>query len=236
MSDYEFWKDLGKIFNAVVSYQEKSIEFNKRFINPWIKIGNVFDRQDRQREEVRAYSQAVEIDPGNAHYRNQSYDEAAIAFRKAMEQNPELGWAYSNLALVYAEQNKNAEAQALYEKSIQLLKDDREKAVSWNRLGNLHRKLNEYELAIKAFQKADELDRENAGFKDAMSESLTQSNSKADESAQNDAIATEPRRTLSIMATQVRLGSSAAMAPSASSSCQPQAALLPTSARNVCAM
>lgn len=199
MSDYEFWKELGKIFNAVVSYQEKSIEFNKRFINPWIKIGNVFDQQDHQQEEVRAYTQAAEIDPfnaqcwidlGNAHYRNQSYDDAVIAFQKAIELNPNMGWSYSNLAVIYAEQNKHLEAKALYEKSIQLLNDDREKAISWNRLGNLHRKLNEYELAIQAFQKADELDRENTGFKDVIGETLAQSKSQTDDPVQIDPIAT----------------------------------------------
>lgn len=199
MSDYEFWKELGKIFNAVVSYQEKSIEFNKRFINPWIRIGNVFDEQDHQREEVRAYKQITEIDPdnaqnwvdlGNACYRNQSYDEAVVAFQKAIELDPNLGWSYSNLALIYAEQNKHVEAKALYEKGISLLKEDCDKAVAWNRLGNLHRKLNEYELAIRAFQKADELDRENAGFKDVLGEKFVKSDRQEGEPAQNDSIAT----------------------------------------------
>ena len=66
MSNYEFWDDLGKIFNAVVAYQEKTIEFNKRFINPWIRLGNVFDKQDRNKEAVSAYQKAIEIDPDNA--------------------------------------------------------------------------------------------------------------------------------------------------------------------------
>ena len=44
MNDYEFWNELGKIFNAVVAYQEKAVEFNKRFINPWIRLGNVFEK------------------------------------------------------------------------------------------------------------------------------------------------------------------------------------------------
>ena len=179
MSNYEFWKDLGKIFNAVVAYQEKSIEFNKRFINPWIKIGNVFDTQDRHREAVRALQQAIEIDPdnaqnwlelGSAHFRNEAFDDAITAFQKAIELDPNLGWPYSNLALTYVVQNRHAEAKLLYEKSIQLLSDDKDKAICWNRLGNLHRKLNEYNLAMLAFQKADELDQENAGFKDEFDE------------------------------------------------------------------
>ena len=59
MSNYEFWDELGKIFNAVVAYQEKTIEFNKRFINPWIRLGNVFDKQDRNKEAISAYEKAI---------------------------------------------------------------------------------------------------------------------------------------------------------------------------------
>lgn len=199
MSNYEFWKDLGKIFNAVVAYQEKSIEFNKRFINPWIKIGNVFDTQDRHREAVRAYQQAVDLDPGNAqtwlelgnaHFRNEAFDEAVTAFQKAIELNPNLGWPYSNLALTYVVQSRHAEARLLFEKSITLLEDDKDKAISWNRLGNLHRKLNEYDLAMLAFQKADELDKENTGFKDEFDEVLARvDGTRDDETAPEDMIA-----------------------------------------------
>ena len=184
MSNYEFWNELGKIFNAVVAYQEKSIEFNKRFINPWIRIGNVFDKQDQYREAVHSYQYAIEIDPGNAqnwlelgnaHFAHQAYDEAMEAFRKAIELDANQGWPYSNLAFIYAIQGRYVEAKALYEKSIPLLKENREKAISWNRLGNLHRKLNEYDLAILAFQKADELDHENGGFRDELDEAFKQS-------------------------------------------------------------
>ncbi len=66
MSSYEFWDELGKIFNAVVAYQEKSIEFNKRFISPWIRLGNVFEKQDRNKDAINAYERAIEIDPEDA--------------------------------------------------------------------------------------------------------------------------------------------------------------------------
>ena len=46
----------------------------------------------------------------------------------------------------------------------------KDKAVAWNRLGNAYRKLNQYEQALEAFHKADELDRENSGFRDSMDE------------------------------------------------------------------
>jgi tetratricopeptide (TPR) repeat protein len=179
MNNYEFWDELGKIFNAVAAYQEKSVEFNKRFINPWIRLGNVFDRQDRNKEAIAAYGKAIELDPGNAqnwyelgniHFRMGSYDEAVEAYNKAIELASESGWSYNNLALTFVTQGRFTEAVPLYQKSIELLREDKDKAVAWNRLGNVYRKLNEYELAIQAFQKADELDKENAGFRDDLDE------------------------------------------------------------------
>src|SRR5512135_3693513 len=105
MSNYEFWDELGKIFSAVVAYQEKTIEFNKLFINPWIRLGNVFDKQDRDKEAVCAYEKAIEIDPdnaqnwyelGNVRFKMGSYDEAVAAFNGSIELQPGSGWAYSN--------------------------------------------------------------------------------------------------------------------------------------------
>lgn len=167
MTGYEFWEELNKVFNAVVSYQEKSIEFNKKFITPWIRLGNVFDKNDRQRESISAYKKAVEVDPGNAQlwfelgnlYLNESeYEEALQAFRHSIELNPDMGWAYSNLGTIYMTRGNHEKAIECFERSIVLLAEDKDKAVSWNRLGNLYRKTHQYTLALEAFQKADELD------------------------------------------------------------------------------
>ena len=174
-----FGTNLGKIFNAVVAYQEKTIEFNKRFINPWIRLGNVFDKQDRNKEAVSAYQKAIEIDPdnaqnwyelGNVHFKMGHYEDAVAAFNKAIELEPGYGWPYNNLALTLVSQGKHIQAIPLYRKSIDLLTEDKDRAVAWNRLGNVYRKLNEYALAVDAFQKADDLDHENAGFRDNLDE------------------------------------------------------------------
>jgi tetratricopeptide (TPR) repeat protein len=179
MSSYEFWDELGKIFNAVVAYQEKNVEFNKRFISPWIRLGNVFDKQDRKIEAIEAYQKAIEIDPlnaqnwyelGNVHFKMKSHDLAAEAFRKAVELDEAFGWAYNNLALTLVSQGQYDEAIPLYGKGIDLLQDAKDKAVAWNRLGNAYRKLNHYEKALEAFHKADELDKENGGFRDTLDE------------------------------------------------------------------
>jgi tetratricopeptide (TPR) repeat protein len=179
MSDYEFWDELGNIFNAVVAYQQKTIEFNKRFVNPWIRLGAVFDQNDHNAEALTAHRRAIEIDQenpnnwlslGDVHFKMGALDDAGIAYRKAIELNPKLGWAYANLALICATRQQYTEAVNLYVKSLELLTDDKDRSMIWNRLGNTYRKVNDYENAFIAFQMADECDGQNTGFEDALDE------------------------------------------------------------------
>ncbi|HUH96948.1 MAG TPA: tetratricopeptide repeat protein, partial [Anaerolineales bacterium] len=147
------------------------------FINPWIRLGNVFDKQDRNQEEICAYEKALELDPsnaqnwyelGNLRFRTKAYDKAVEAYNKSIECAPESGWSYNNLALTLVSQGKYSEALPLYQKGVDLIEDDKDKAVVWNRIGNVYRKLNLYDLAVRAFQTADDLDAENAGFRDEL--------------------------------------------------------------------
>jgi tetratricopeptide (TPR) repeat protein len=179
MSELEFWKDLGNIFDAVMSYQKKNVEFNSRFINPWIRLGNIFERQDQANDAIQAYQHATEIDPdtaqnwvdlGDAHFKKGGFGEATEAYRKAVVLDPEAGWPLGNLALSMVTQGNIEEAIPLYKKSIDLLTEVKDKAVCWNRLGNAYRKLNDYENAFHAFQKADQLDGDNTGFSDKLDE------------------------------------------------------------------
>ena len=204
MNDYEFWNELGKIFNAVVAYQEKAVEFNNRFINPWIRLGNVFDKQDRNQESIRAYEKALELDPanaqnwyelGNLYFREKNYEKAVEAYNKAIEFAPQSGWAYNNLALTLVSQGKYVEALPLYQKGVDLIDDDKDKAMVWNRIGNVYRKLNEYDLAVQSFHRADELDAENAGFRDELDdvpESVVQAQSNADQDLEQESTRIQP--------------------------------------------
>nr|MBP6210908.1 tetratricopeptide repeat protein [Anaerolineales bacterium] len=164
MSDLEFWKDLGNIFDAVLNYQKKNVEFNNRFINPWIRLGNIFEREDRNQEAVEAYKHATEIDPenaqnwaglGDAQFKAGAYDEAVASYGRSVTIDPEAGWPVGNLALTLVSQGKVEDAIPLYIKSIELLTEAKDKAICWNRLGNAYRKINDYQNAFEAFQQAD---------------------------------------------------------------------------------
>jgi len=179
MSEFEFWDELGNIFNAIVAYQQKTIEFNKRFVNPWIRLGTVFDQNDHNADSLNANKRAIEIDQdsptnwlalGDVHFKMGALDDAADAYRKAIELNPRLGWAHANLALICATRQKFTEAINLYVKSLELITDDKDRSMIWNRLGNTYRKVNDYENAFIAFQMADECDGQNTGFEDVLDE------------------------------------------------------------------
>ncbi|MCX6060361.1 MAG: tetratricopeptide repeat protein [Chloroflexi bacterium] len=179
MFELEFWKDLGNIFDAVMNYQKKNVEFNNHFINPWIRLGNVFERQDQANDAIQAYARAAEIDPnatqnwinlGDAQFKQGAFSEANEAYRKAVILDPEAGWPLGNLAMSLTSQGNTEEAIPLYKRSIELLTDIKDKAICWNRLGNAYRKLNDYENAFIAFQTADQLDGENTGFNDNLDE------------------------------------------------------------------
>jgi len=179
MSEYEFWDELGNIFNAIIAYQHKTVEFNKRFVNPWLRLGTVFDQEDHNSDALIAARKSIEIDEGSGtnwlslgdvYFKMGSFDDAACAYGKAIELNPNLGWAYANLALTSATRQKYTKAVNLYIKSLELIDDDKDRAMIWNRLGNVYRKVNDYENAFIAFQMADEFDGENTGFHDQLDE------------------------------------------------------------------
>ncbi|MCK6583782.1 MAG: tetratricopeptide repeat protein [Anaerolineales bacterium] len=200
MTSYEFWEELNKIFSAVISYQEKSIEFNNRFITPWIRLGNVFDKRDQSREKIDAYKKSLEMDPanvqnwielGNLQMEANELEEALQSFKNAIALNPDLGWAYSNLGTVYMMMGDYENAIENFQRGITLLPDDDAKALAWNRLGTLYRKTQQYELALDAFRNADSLD---TGCMQAPSgmEAVGESDSAAAPMPANDLIPSVP--------------------------------------------
>ena len=183
----------GQYTEAILLYQ-RSIELldsDKDKAVSWNGLGNVYRRIHDYANAVAAYQKAAELDPetagmregldsseagqdprnaqawndlGEVFFKTGAYDEAARAFEKAIGLVPEFGWAHSNLARTLSAQGKHAEAVPLFRKSIELFQEDKDKAVSWNRLGNVYRKLNDYDHAIQAYQQAVALAEEDAAL------------------------------------------------------------------------
>lgn len=98
---------------------------------------------------------------GNLYFLSGAYGQAVHAYHRSIQLDDRFGRPYSNLALTYVQQGKFEEAVDLYRRSIELLSENKEKAISWNRLGNVYRYLRDYRQAVIAYQQADELDPEN---------------------------------------------------------------------------
>lgn len=135
------------------------------------------DLPENEEEMTETRNPEVWNKKGNIHFQNGEYDNAISAYNKAIELDRTFGWPYSNLALTYLTMGKLAEAILLYQKSASLLQNKDEKAASWNSLGNIYRHLNDYENALNAYQKADELDPQNTGKRDQVDLAISGPNS-----------------------------------------------------------
>ena len=98
---------------------------------------------------------------GNLYFMSGAYNQAIYAYNRSIQLDNSYGRPYSNLALAYVQKGRFVEAILLYQRSIELFASEKDKAISWNRLGNVYRRLNDYDNAIASYQRADELDPDN---------------------------------------------------------------------------
>lgn len=103
---------------------------------------------------------------GNHFFAKGEMDKAVAAYERAIEMNGDFGWAYCNMALVFFLQGKYIDAAAFYTRASDLLELNSEKAICWNGLGNVYRRMGNYEKAMDAFQKATALDPLTSGIRD----------------------------------------------------------------------
>lgn len=101
---------------------------------------------------------AVWNEIGNLYMKIGAYDDAIGAYRRAIEFSQELGWLYSNQAQAYCQKGEYDVAVSLFQKSLELLAEGREKATTWTRLGDAYRQINQYDNAAIAFKEADILE------------------------------------------------------------------------------
>ena len=166
------WNGLGEVYahngrpNEAVDAFQKAIALNDRFVQPWLGLARLYKGQDQYRDASKAYQQALMVDPKNSAIWNdlgctyldaKRYEDAMDAFNNAIELDRSFGWAYSNLGLAHANNENIKESIPFYLKSLDLLHDEEQRSLTWNRLANSYRMLGDYQNAIKAYQNADSL-------------------------------------------------------------------------------
>jgi len=95
---------------------------------------------------------------GNIYLKIGSHKDAIAAYTKAIELNPDSGWAYCSLGQAYFLVGEFGHALFLFRKSIQLMATPENQAVVWNKIGDAYRALKDIDNAIQAYKKADALD------------------------------------------------------------------------------
>jgi len=172
MTDYEFWHELGTIYKSILAYQEKNIEFNRRFITPWIEINDVFNGRKNETDSLPALKNSAELDPlnasvwrdlGNAYAKAENFVKAEESFRKSLEIEPRQGTVVVQLGQSLLMLGRVTEAEKVLKAGIELLADVRQKSSVWNLLGDAYRKANDYDKALDAYRRADNLNSSDVG-------------------------------------------------------------------------
>lgn len=190
------WCGLGSAFSLVnqtdhafKAYQ-KAFTLNHRLTPSILGLARIMSTQGREDNAIQAYEAALKIEPKNASMWNElgmlclrieTYDKALEAFGKAVELSPKSGIYLSNQALTYLEKGVHLEAIPLFEKSLNLLETDEEKALSWNRLGNAYRQIGDYNRAVSAYKCADEYRGITSSSEPAIAEEVLQDNGSPDQ-------------------------------------------------------
>jgi tetratricopeptide (TPR) repeat protein len=91
---------------------------------------------------------------GNSYAGRQDYEKAIFAYKKSIELDPGFGQAYCNMGSVLYQTGKYESAVLILKKSLDYMVSPEEKSLSWNRLGDVYRRLRDYGNAMAAYQKA----------------------------------------------------------------------------------
>ena len=154
-------------FEDALEIYEKIVEI-KSDSDTYRKIGNLLDNIGQSEEAIKAFKNAIKINPKNAlAYNDLGYvydklnfvDDALKAVEKAMEIDPNCALAYNNLGSFYFGSGKYNKAIQLFEKAIKL---DSECYLAYINLGLVHNKLGNYPEAVVAYKRAIELSPNNA--------------------------------------------------------------------------
>ncbi|MDK1118246.1 MAG: tetratricopeptide repeat protein [Anaerolineae bacterium] len=157
------WNGLGNVYRCIKDYENARIAY-MRASELDETNGDVYDRFSPFEVSGKYKTPDFWIDLGKLFFKAGVYDKAASAFQEAIRLEPSSGLAYGHLARTLTAQGQYKKAVPLYHKSINLIPGNNEKAKVWNRLGDLYRKLNNYDNARKAYQNATTLTNDKASL------------------------------------------------------------------------
>jgi tetratricopeptide (TPR) repeat protein len=140
----------------------RSVEIDPKGTSALVALGVALRKQHRLEDAFVPLRQGAEIDPSLAAPRHAMGlvwnelgrpKEAEVEFRAAIERAPHLAEPHAMLGVLLVRMGRDDEARTVL---MEALRIDPNQTNAWNALGHLHRKLRQYEEAIKAYRRASE--------------------------------------------------------------------------------
>ncbi len=174
------WNSLGDVFRglerfdeAIAAYQQ-ALNCDPGYAWPYHGLGLIYQQQDRYELATPAFHQAARLHHrgedravawkqlGDIYRSLERFEEAIEAYQQASTLDPAFAWPYHSLGLIYEQQRDFEPAVAMYRQAIPRHKNDRDRVLSWQRLGDVSHALNRYAEAIEAYQRVIELNPQDA--------------------------------------------------------------------------
>lgn len=197
-SHHNLGEALGKLgqFEEAIAAFRQAIELNPDFSWSYHHLGDTLDRQQQWEEAVAAFRKAIELDAdhfgsycglGQSLVKLGRLDEAIAAYRQASIINPEIDWIHGCIADIL-QQRRELDLEAAifsYRRAVQLNPNDVQSYRNllniqpdnfevYLDLGNALAKQGDWEGAIDTYQKAIELNSQEALVHNLLGEALEQ--------------------------------------------------------------
>lgn len=157
------WNGLGNSYRRIKDYQNARIAYQNAS-NLDQEKGGAYEGLTAFETDEDHKTPEFWNDLGKLFFKIGVYDKAANAFKQAIRSDPKSGIAYSYLARTLTARGQYKEAIVLYQKSVSLLKNSKERATVLYWLGDTYRKLNEYDNALQAYQNAAIINEEKSNL------------------------------------------------------------------------
>lgn len=157
-------------FDSSAYFIQKSYDMGNKDEFSLIYLGKSFYELGNFQRAIESFNEALEMNDknpvtynsrGKVYFAEGQWDKAENDFEKALEINPKSVGLYANLANTELENNKPDEALQHINEGM-LIADDKGKTQLYLLLGNYYHRNGDFDKALENFDKAYELDRNNA--------------------------------------------------------------------------
>jgi Flp pilus assembly protein TadD len=156
------WKS-GRLETAEVAFKQ-AIELDSTLVKAHLNLGRVLIEASRPSEAIATIDGAIAVGgessvasrlKGNAYHTLGQTEDALVAYRRAIQIDPEDAWSMNNLAFILIEQGRYDEALPALARATELRKDV---PVFFNNLGMVLEQVGQFRAAEDAYTLAASLD------------------------------------------------------------------------------